>query len=262
MRTRLLPPNRDFCDNLAPVLSAYSPVKPLPQPLPQPRPNLSPPTPLPPTTLVLRMPDSSVHRLPTDTDDGLLLIISGPSGVGKTTITRGVERGIPDAVFSVSATTRPQTSADVEGVDYHFVTDETFEAMRAKGEFLETAGIYGKKYGTPRSWVIEQLRRGRLVILEIDVQGAIQVKSQIPDAFSIFVLPPSESALLDRLQSRRREDDAAIQRRFSAAKSEIEFAHNCGLYDLFITNDQVEPAIAQAIGAVNLERARRRAKKK
>jgi guanylate kinase len=208
------------------------------------------------------MSDPAAHRLPTDTDDGLLLIISGPSGVGKTTITRGVERGVPDAVFSVSATTRPQTSADVEGVDYHFVTDETFEAMKARGEFLETAGIYGKKYGTPRGWVLEHLRRGRLVILEIDVQGAIQVKNQIPDAFSIFVLPPSEHALLDRLQSRRREDESAIQRRFAAAKSEIELARSCNLYDLFITNDRVEPAIAQAIGAVNLERARRRAGKK
>ncbi|MBU6413610.1 MAG: guanylate kinase [Planctomycetes bacterium] len=208
------------------------------------------------------MSDSNAHRLPTDTDDGLLLIISGPSGVGKTTITRGVERGVPDAVFSVSATTRPQTSADVEGVDYHFVTDETFEAMKARGEFLETAGIYGKKYGTPRAWVLEHLRRGRLVILEIDVQGAIQVKKQIPDAYSIFVLPPSEAALLDRLQGRRREDEAAIQRRFAAAKSEIELARSCNLYNLSITNDQVEPAIAQAIGAVNLERARRRASKK
>ncbi len=206
--------------------------------------------------------DDQAHRFPTDTDDGLLLIISGPSGVGKTTITRGVERGVPDAVFSVSATTRPQTSADVEGVDYHFVTDETFEAMKSRNEFLETAGIYGKKYGTPKAWVLEHLRRGRLVILEIDVQGAIQVKKQIPDAYSIFVLPPSESALLDRLQSRRREDEASIQRRFAAAKSEIELARTCKLYDLFITNDQVEPAIAQAIGAVNLERARRRAKKK
>src|SRR5262252_5864315 len=120
------------------------------------------------------------HRLPTDTDDGMLLIISGPSGVGKTTITRGIERSIPDAVFSVSWTTRARTAADVEAVDYHFVTDAEFERMRAGGGFLESAGIYGKKYGTPREWVEEQLRRGRLVILEIDVQGAEQVKGKVP----------------------------------------------------------------------------------
>jgi guanylate kinase len=201
--------------------------------------------------------DSS-HRLPTDTDDGLLLIISGPSGVGKTTITRGVERGIADAVFSVSCTTRPKTDADVEGVDYHFVDDATFEQMKAEGQFIETAGIYGKKYGTPKAWVLEQLRRGRLVILEIDVEGAKQVKAQIPGAFAIFVLPPSEHALLDRLQSRKRESEAAIMKRFSAAQSEIDNARTCELYDVFIVNENVEPAIAQAISAVQERRARRR----
>ena len=198
------------------------------------------------------------HRLPTDTDDGLLLIISGPSGVGKTTITRGVERGIADAVFSVSCTTRPKTDADVEGVDYHFVDDATFEAMKSRGEFLETAGIYGKKYGTPRAWVLEQLRRGRLVILEVDVEGAKQIKQQISSAYSIFVLPPNETALLDRLQSRKREDQASIMKRFSTAQSEIDNARRCSVYDLFITNEEVDPAIAQAISAVEARRLRSR----
>jgi guanylate kinase len=199
------------------------------------------------------------HRLPTDTDDGMLLIISGPSGVGKTTITRGVERAIGDSVFSVSATTRAKTPADVEGVDYHFVSDAEFERMKAVREFLETAGIYGKKYGTPRAWVVEQLKRGRLVILEIDVQGAIQVKKQIPDAYSIFVLPPSEDALLQRLRDRKREDRSAIQRRFDAAKSEIATARSCGVYDRFIVNGALDQAIAEAVAAVGQERDRRRA---
>jgi guanylate kinase len=199
------------------------------------------------------------HRLPTDTDDGMLLIISGPSGVGKTTITRGVERAIGDSVFSVSATTRAKTAADVEGVDYHFVGDGEFERMKAAGEFLETAGIYGKKYGTPRAWVLEQLKRGRLVILEIDVQGAIQVKTQVPEAFSIFVLPPSEESLLQRLRDRKREDGAAIARRFDAAKHEIATARSCGVYDAFIVNGSLDQAIAQAVEAVRQERDRRRA---
>lgn len=198
------------------------------------------------------------HRLPTDTDDGMVLIISGPSGAGKTTITRGVERATPGAVFSVSATTRPKTDADVEGVDYHFVTDETFEAMRANNEFLETAGIYGKKYGTPRAWVAEQLKRGRLVILEIDVQGAISVKSNIPDAFAIFILPPSEEVLLQRLRSRKREGEEIIQRRFAEAKREIAEAHACGVYNHFITNTVLDDSIAKAIELVNAERERRR----
>ncbi|MCW5775818.1 MAG: hypothetical protein KIS87_05155, partial [Phycisphaeraceae bacterium] len=98
-------------------------------------------------------PGASRRTLPTDTPDGMLLIISGPSGVGKTSITRGVERSIADSVFSVSATTRPKTDADVEGVDYHFVTDAEFERMRAAGEFLESAAVFGRKYGTPRRWV-------------------------------------------------------------------------------------------------------------
>ena len=204
----------------------------------------------------------SVHRLATDTDDGMLLIISGPSGVGKTTITRGVERTIPDAVFSVSATTRPSTGVDVEGVDYHFVTDAQFLEMKARGEFLETAEIYGKRYGTPREWVEEQFRRGRLVILEIDVEGAKQVKSKIPDAFGLFVMPPSEEVLLGRLRSRKREDESAIQRRFSEAKREIECARTCGVYNEFLVNENLDEAIARAVEMVKAERARRRARRR
>ncbi|MBL8990084.1 MAG: guanylate kinase [Phycisphaerae bacterium] len=190
------------------------------------------------------------HRLPTDTDDGLLLIISGPSGVGKTTITRAVERAIPGAVFSVSATTRKRTAADVEGVDYRFVTDEEFDRMVAAGEFLEYAGVFGKRYGTPRAWVQEQLRRGRLVILEIDVQGAVSVKRQVPGAFGIFILPPDEPTLLERLRSRKRESEEKIQQRFAEARREIATARACGAYDLFITNSVLERAIDEAVAAV------------
>lgn len=198
------------------------------------------------------------HRLATDTDDGMLLIISGPSGVGKTTITRGVERSINGAVFSVSCTTRAKTAADVEGVDYHFIDNDEFEKMKAAGAFLETADIYGKKYGTPREWVQTQLSRGRLVILEIDVEGARQVKSKMPEAFALFILPPDESVLLQRLRDRKRESEDAIQRRFAAARREIADAKACGVYDQFLVNQNVEDSIAQAIGFVNAERARRR----
>jgi len=200
------------------------------------------------------------HRLPTDTDDGMLLIISGPSGVGKTTITRGVERTIPDAVFSVSATTRKSTGVDVEGIDYHFVTDEDFLDMQRRGEFLETAEIYGKRYGTPRAWVDEQLRRGRLVILEIDVEGAKQVKTAIPSAFGLFIMPPSETVLLERLRSRQREDEAGIQRRFAEAKREIESARACGVYNQFLVNEKLDDAIALAIEVVQAERRRRKSR--
>ncbi|KAA0212381.1 MAG: guanylate kinase [Leptolyngbya sp. PLA3] len=197
------------------------------------------------------------RRLPTDTDDGLLLIISGPSGVGKTTITRGVERGIAGSVFSVSATTRPKTAADVEGVDYHFVDDAEFDRMIADEAFLEWANVFGKRYGTPRAWVEEQLTRGRLVILEIDVEGAKQVKKKLPQAFAVFVLPPSEEELLNRLRARKREPEEQIQNRFAEARREIAEAHACGSYDAFIVNQDVERAIGQAIAMVNKRRGSR-----
>jgi guanylate kinase len=209
--------------------------------------------------------DALRHRLPTDTDDGLLVIISGPSGVGKTTITRAVERTIPGAVFSVSATTRPRTPADVEGVDYHFVTEEQFVAMIGANEFLEHVHLFGKRYGTPRRWVEEQLARGRLVILEIDVVGAIKVKLQMPGAFGMFILPPSEEELLRRLRSRKRESEEAIQRRFAEAKREISQSNarvsvagtDVPVYDAFIVNDTLDHATQQAIAAVLSERTRR-----
>ncbi|MDF1869831.1 MAG: guanylate kinase [Phycisphaerales bacterium] len=194
--------------------------------------------------------DTGYPRLPTDTDNGLLLIISGPSGVGKTTITRGVERGIGDSVFSVSYTTRAKTEADTEGVDYHFISDERFEELEQENAFLESADVFGKKYGTRKRWVDEQLARGRLVILEIDVLGAQQVKTAMPDAFAMFILPPSEEELLNRLQNRKRESEEQIQKRFAEAKREIAFAKESDVYDTFVINEDVDRAIAEAIEKV------------
>jgi len=202
--------------------------------------------------------DTGYPRLPTDTDNGLLLILSGPSGVGKTTITRGVERAIGDSVFSVSYTTRAKTEADTEGVDYHFITDERFSELLAEGAFLESADVFGKKYGTRKRWVDEQLARGRLVILEIDVLGAQQVKDKMPDAFGVFILPPSEEELLNRLRNRKRESEEQIQKRFAEAKREIAFAKESDVYDTFVVNEDVETAIAEAmekVAAARLNRA-------
>ncbi len=202
--------------------------------------------------------DPARRRLATDTNDGMLLIISGPSGVGKTTITRAVERAIPGAVFSVSATTRPRREGDVEGVDYHFVDEATFGGMIQRGEFLEHVQLFGRRYGTVRGWVDEHLKRGRLVILEIDVVGAIKVKQQVADAFAMFVLPPTEQTLLDRLHSRNREGEEEIQRRFAEAKREIEQAHASRVYDHFIINDQLDKSIVEAVATVLGEREKRR----
>ncbi|MCA9293290.1 MAG: guanylate kinase [Phycisphaerales bacterium] len=201
------------------------------------------------------------ERLPTDTDDGMLLIISGPSGVGKTTITRAVERAIPGAVFSISATTRPCSPVDVDGVDYHFLTKEAFQHRIDAQAFLEYAEFAGNWYGTLREPVEANLARGRLMILEIDVQGAISVKKQMPEAFALFILPPDEQTLLDRLRSRKRESEETIQRRFNEAQREIATARSCGAYDTFLVNDDLDQAIEQAIALVTNERAARKARR-
>lgn len=190
---------------------------------------------------------------------GMLLVICGPSGVGKTTITHAVEKQIPGAVFSVSCTTRAITPKDREGVDYFFVSDEQFDRLISENAFLEHAGVFGKRYGTPKAWVNDRLSEGKLVILEIDVQGAVNVKKHMPDAFCIFVLPPSEEELLTRLRARGREDEAKIQRRFGEARREIEVARNCGVYDLFLVNRTLDAAVAQAVGLVSAEWNRRKA---
>lgn len=192
---------------------------------------------------------------------GLALIISGPSGAGKTTIAHAVVASFEDASFSVSLTTRPRTEREREGVDYRFVTEDDFiqrlsaPGPEGLGEFLEHAGVYGKRYGTLRKPVLDALDEGRTIVLEIDAQGAQQVKAQIPDAFAIFILPPSDEELLQRLRDRRREGEDAIQRRFASAQREIAFARTSGVYDLFVTNDDLHRAIGEVVDAV----ARRRA---
>ncbi len=187
---------------------------------------------------------------------GLLLMISGPSGVGKTTITRDLVREL-SGVFSVSATTRTKTEADTEGVDYFFLTDEEFDERLARGDFLEWAHVFDCRYGTPRSFVAEQLAQGRIVVLEIDVRGAELIKEQMPEAFGLFVLPPSEETLLQRLRDRQREGEEAIQRRFAEAKREIRQAQAGKVYDVFLINDKLEDAIQQARDIVRAECRRR-----
>lgn len=175
-------------------------------------------------------------------NNGLLLVISGPSGVGKTTIARHIEKEL-GGVFSVSMTTRPKTSKDTEGVDYTFVDRNRFEQHRDADDMLEWAQVFGHYYGTPRQPVVEALECGELVILEIDVEGARQVKNHLPKAFAIFIEPPNEQALLDRLRSRKREDESVIQRRFAEARQEIELARTSNVYDRFILNEDLSDTL-------------------
>jgi guanylate kinase len=181
---------------------------------------------------------------------GLLVVFSGPSGVGKTTIVHAV-RDRFDAVFSVSATTRPMSDQEQNGVDYDFLTEDAFQRMIDSDAFLEHAQVFGKHfYGTPRANVDRALEVGRVVILDIDVQGAMQVHDRAPDALLIFILPPSEEELLRRLRTRGRDEEASIQRRFAEAKREIRRARTSNAYDAFIVNDELERAIEETTATI------------
>lgn len=187
--------------------------------------------------------------------NGLLLVVSGPSGVGKTTIVHEVIRRL-GGEFSVSATTRARTERERDGVDYHFVDQPTFQRWIDAGRFLEYAQVFGRSwYGTLQDQVEHALGEGKLIVLDIDVQGAKSVKQKMPGAFTVFVMPPDEDTLLRRLHARGREDEAAIQRRFAEAKTEIDFARTSGVYDAFVVNDDLEIAIDQLCDLVRARRA-------
>ncbi len=189
------------------------------------------------------------------TPNGLLLVVSGPSGVGKTTIVHEVIRRL-GGEFSVSATTRARTERERDGVDYHFVDQPTFQKWIDAGRFLEYAQVFGRSwYGTLQDQVEHALAEGKLIVLDIDVQGARSVKQKMPGAFTVFVMPPDEDTLLRRLHARGREDEAAIQRRFAEAKTEIDFARTSGVYDAFVVNDDLEIAIDQLCDLVRARRA-------
>ncbi|MCC5830777.1 MAG: guanylate kinase [Phycisphaeraceae bacterium] len=204
-------------------------------------PNPAPGTPGTPASAPASIGDGDLHTRP-----GLLLVISGPSGVGKTTIVRYILEHM-DVVFSVSVTTRSPGPNEVHGRDYQFISDQEFDQLREDGELLEWAEVFGNRYGTPRRPVRDAVERGRLVLLEIDVQGAIQVRRAMPEARGIFILPPDEPTLLQRLRDRKREDEATIQRRFSEAKREIAQAQASSAYDAFIVNDDLDRAQCQAV---------------
>lgn len=181
---------------------------------------------------------------------GTLLIISGPSGVGKTTICRRLVERL-DAFLSVSATTRPRRDNEVHGRDYFFLSQEEFSERLARDEFLEHAQVYGGKcYGTPTGPVREALAAGRHVILEIDIEGARQVTRRFPEAIGVFILPPTAGDLRDRLVGRQKDSAEAIRERLSKADGEIRYAQECGAYRHFIVNADVEETVEAIVRIV------------
>jgi guanylate kinase len=181
----------------------------------------------------------------TASKKGQLIVISGPSGVGKGTICRAVMSRLPEVCLSISATTRPQAATEVDGRDYHFMTHEAFESGIAQGRFLEYAEVFGNHYGTPKDAVDDLLAQGKTVFLEIDVQGGRQAKALYPTALLVFILPPDMEALEERLHLRGRDTSEHANRRLREAEAEIASARE--FYEHLMVNDNLEQAIEEVI---------------
>jgi guanylate kinase len=171
---------------------------------------------------------------------GNLYVISAPSGTGKTTLVKALVKALSDITVSISHTTRPKRPAEIEEVNYHFITRDQFELMIEHGDFLEHAVIFNNLYGTSRSWVEQTLARGIDVILEIDWQGAEQIQMLFPESISIFILPPSFAVLSERLNCRNQDNAAVINQRLSDAAETVSHIHE---FDYVVVNDDFETAL-------------------
>ena len=175
------------------------------------------------------------------------IVLSAPSGAGKTTIARALVRDSEDVVFSVSATTRLPRDGEVDGVDYDFLSEMVFRAMIEADEFVEWAEVHGHLYGTSRKALEDALDGGRFLILDIDVQGAIQIRQRVADAVLVFVLPPSADALVERLAERGTEGEDTVARRIENARAELEQASQ---FDYIVVNENLDQAIDEVRGIV------------
>jgi guanylate kinase len=182
--------------------------------------------------------------------EGLLLVLSGPSGVGKGTVSQALRQQCPNLTYSVSVTTRQPREGEKDGVNYFFKSREDFEALIRNNELLEWAEYAGNFYGTPLSFVNEMRCIGRDVLLEIEVQGALRVKKIMPDAVFLFLAPPSMDELRARIESRGTESEAIIHRRLSIAREELEMMHQ---YHYLIVNDKVELAVQRIQAIITAE---------
>ena len=192
-------------------------------------------------------------------DHGVLFVVSGPSGVGKSTLVKAAMARIPGLEFSVSATTRAPRTGEREGVDYHFLDRERFDLLVAQEAFLEHATVYDRSYGTLREPTRRALDAGRSVLLDIDVRGARQVRQREPAAVHLFVLPPSVEVLEARLRHRATDDEATITRRMEQAMEQLE---GCVDYDYVIVNDDLDASHAAFQGILLAETSRRERRQK
>jgi len=184
---------------------------------------------------------------------GSLFIVAAPSGAGKSTLVRLLLERDPQVMLSVSYTTRPPRPGEENGREYHFVDIQTFLAMRSRGDFLEWAEVHGNFYGTSKLWLQEQMTQGRDVLLEIDWQGAQQVREIFPDCVGVFILPPSVEELERRLRIRGQDSEDVIQRRVAAALGEMR---HVGEFSFVIINDDLQKALDDLLAAVRASRLR------
>jgi len=179
-----------------------------------------------------------------------VFVVSAPSGAGKTTIVQNVLQKLPEIEFSVSATTRGKRSYEVDGVDYFFLSEDEFKAMIEAKEFVEWETFYGYYYGTLKSYISSLLERGKSVLLEVDVKGALKIKEEYPKAILIFILPPSIDELKRRLINRKTESETDLQKRFERAKMEIDFQSH---FEYKVVNCDLENAKEKVFNIFNKE---------
>ncbi|AMC33371.1 guanylate kinase [Janthinobacterium sp. B9-8] len=182
---------------------------------------------------------------------GNLFVVTAPSGAGKTTLVAALLAADQNVQLSVSFTTRAARPGEVDGKDYHFVSREVFEQMIHNGDFLEHAEVYGNYYGTSQTWINTAIDTGRDILLEIDWQGAAQVRRLFPEAIGLFILPPSVEVLEQRLKNRGKDSDEVIERRMAVAKEEISHVEE---FDYVIVNEHIDEAVRDIVSAVRAER--------